>query len=288
MSIGAPKESEESLLPDMTVLDDAISEMKKELCEARKATRRATLDWKKGSKSKGGGRRMLLEVASPGRRHLQLRALRQRSVPMAGPGFGVNRKGSLGDQSSMCSAGGLQQKRKAFVRKESAETQDDESCQQNDVEVDEHNSLEELGFVPRAVSDSLAWRESLRVKYMRDKKCIKEGFKFYDTAATVVAGDGKPHTINLSKNCYNLTLAERKDSVVSNAKWKAMIGEVKGVLEANCRPPSGQMDLLTGCERYGAQKLRTKGQLWYASGWHLDPTSNEGWESGRLVGFGEK
>ena len=47
---------------------------------------------------------------------------------------------------------------KAVVRKESAETQDYESCQQIDMEVDENKSLEQLGFVPSAVSDSAVWQ----------------------------------------------------------------------------------------------------------------------------------
>ena len=37
----------------------------------------------------------------------------------------------------------------------------------------------------------------------------------------LVAGDGKPQTINLCKNCYNLRLAERKESEVTNVKEKA-------------------------------------------------------------------
>ena len=46
--------------------------------------------------------------------------------------FGVNRKGSLGDQSSMISAGCSQKKRKAVVRWTFAATQEYESWQQND------------------------------------------------------------------------------------------------------------------------------------------------------------
>ena len=42
----------------------------------------------------------------------------------------------------MSSAGGLQKKRKAAVQKESAETQEYESCRQNDVGVD----MNEFGF----------------------------------------------------------------------------------------------------------------------------------------------
>ena len=54
----------------------------------------------------------------------------------------------------MSSAGGLQKKRKAVVRKESADTQQYESCQQNDMEVGRDESLLELSFVPSVVGDS--------------------------------------------------------------------------------------------------------------------------------------
>ena len=146
-------------------------------------------------------------------------------------GIGVNRKSSLEDQSSMTSAGGLQKKRKAVVRKEFADTQEYESRQQ-----DWNKSLEELAFVPSAVSDSAAWRDSFRVKYMCDKKCNKEGFKFCDIAAILVEDDGKPHTINLCRNCYSLRLGERSDSKVTNARWDATIEQEvsRGKLSAAC------------------------------------------------------
>ena len=47
-----------------------------------------------------------------------------------------------------------------MIRKESVETQDCESCQ--DMEEDDDKSLEEMGFVPSAVSDSARWRRALR------------------------------------------------------------------------------------------------------------------------------
>ena len=52
---------------------------------------------------------------------------------------------------------------------------------------------------------------------MCDKKCTEDGFKFCDIADIVVADDGKPHTINLCRNCYNLRLAERDDTKGTNA-----------------------------------------------------------------------
>ena len=69
-------------------------------------------------------------------------------------GVGLNQRASLGDQSSVSSAGGAQKKRKAVVRRVSADTQECESCQQNDVDVDK----EELSFVPSSVGTSAGWR----------------------------------------------------------------------------------------------------------------------------------
>ena len=173
---------------------------------------------------------MLLEEASKGAPG------GQSSKAEIDSGIGVNRKSSLGDHSSMTSAGDLQKKRKAVVQKEFADTQEYESRQQNDVEVDLNKSLEELSFVPSVVSDSARWRDSFRVKYMCDKKCNKEGFKFCDIAPILVEDDGKPHTINLCRNCYSLRLGERSDSKVTNARWDATIEQEvsRGKLSAAC------------------------------------------------------
>ena len=66
----------------------------------------------------------------------------------------------------MCSAGGSQKKKKAAVRKESTETQEYKSCQQNDMEVDRDEGMKELSFIPSAVSDSAGWRELSGSQYM--------------------------------------------------------------------------------------------------------------------------
>ena len=111
-------------------------------------------------------------------------------------GVDVNCDGSFGDQSSVSSTRASQKKKKAVVRKESADTQECESCHQNGMEGSRDESMPTAG-----------WRESFRVKYMCDKKCNKEGFKFNDIAAISVENDGKPHTINLCENCHSLRLA---------------------------------------------------------------------------------
>ena len=83
---------------------------------------------------------MPLELTLAGRRHLE-------EMWSAGePGVDVDRMGSLRDQSAMSIAGDSHKKRKAAVRKESAETQEYKSCQQNDVEVHREQGMEELRF----------------------------------------------------------------------------------------------------------------------------------------------
>ena len=56
-----------------------------------------------------------------------------------------------------------------------------------------------------------------------EKKVAREGFKFFDIAATLVENEGRPHTVNLWKKCYNLRLAERNEPEVTHARWKTMI-----------------------------------------------------------------
>ena len=107
------------------------------------------------------------------------------------------------------------------VRKGSAETQDCESCQQTDMEKDNDKSLEDLGFVTRAVSDSAGWHEPL--KCMCDQKRNEESFKLNDIASILVEDDGKPHKVNLCGHCCNLRLTDRNESKVTHASWKTMI-----------------------------------------------------------------
>ena len=72
----------------------------------------------------------------------------------ASSGLVLTRGLRLGHQSSASSTGGSQKKRKAAIRKESASTQQHESCQQNDMEVDMEENKEERSFVPSSVSNS--------------------------------------------------------------------------------------------------------------------------------------
>ena len=42
------------------------------------------------------------------------------------------------------------------------------------------------------------------LEFMRNRQCLKEGFKSYDIASVIVEEDGEPHTFNHCKDCYNL------------------------------------------------------------------------------------
>ena len=39
-------------------------------------------------------------------------------------------------------------------------------------------------------------------KFVCDRQCSEECFKFYDIALIMVEDDGEPHTINFCLNCY--------------------------------------------------------------------------------------
>ena len=73
---------------------------------------------------------MLLEVASPGRWHLDPKCSKAEMGSSGESQVGVNRKGSLGDQSSKSSTVGWKNERKAVVRNDSAETRHSVSCQE--------------------------------------------------------------------------------------------------------------------------------------------------------------
>ena len=75
---------------------------------------------------------------------------------------------------------------------------------------------------PCAACDSAGWHEP---RFMCDRQCRKGGFRFYDIAAIMLEEDGKPHTMSLCRDCYNLRQAERKEPVVSCQRWRIMIGE---------------------------------------------------------------
>ena len=80
----------------------------------------------------------------------------------------VDQRGSLEDQSALRSLGSSQTKRKAAVRKQSAETQENESRRKNDLEVGRDEGMEELCFVPSAASDTAGCHTA---RFTCDKRC---------------------------------------------------------------------------------------------------------------------
>ena len=137
---------------------------------------------------------------------------------------------------------------KAAVEKESAETQEYESCQQNDLEVDRDEGMEESSLVPSAIVDATGWHKA---RFMCDNRCKREGFDFFDIAVMLAEDEGRPHTINHCKQWYNLSLAERNEPAVTHARRKVTIGE-----ESSRRGAKGFAGRMW--ERYAAYKLRAR------------------------------
>ena len=102
----------------------------------------------------------------------------------------MEQRASLAYQSSVSSAGSKQKKRKAAVRKESADTQEYEAYQQNDM----HG----------AVSDSAGWHAP---KFRCDKH------------------DGKPHTMNFCLNCFDPKEKDRREPAISGWQWKILVSD---------------------------------------------------------------
>ena len=108
----------------------------------------------------------------------------------------------------MCSVGPTQKKRRAATLRKRRTT----SCQ--GMEVDDYKSLKKLSSVPSGVSDSAGWREPLSLGHAHATKRLQ----FVKHLATIVVEeDGKPHTINLCRDCYYCMLAASGESKVTNA-----------------------------------------------------------------------
>ena len=108
------------------------------------------------------------------------------------------------------------EKGEAVVQKLSADTQEHESCQQNELDVDRDEAQVEFCFVPSVVSDSAGWRES---KFMCDRQCRKESFKFHDIASLMAEDDGEPPFQPLHESLQSM--ARRKEGT---RRWAANDG----------------------------------------------------------------
>ena len=118
---------------------------------------------------------------------------------------------SAGDQG-----GFAEKKMEAVVRKGSAETQEYESCQLSDMDVDMDENKEDLNFIHSALSSSAGWHGP---KLMCDRQCGKEGFMYYDIAPVMVEDDGEPLVINLCTGCHN---SRHGDAGVGNSGCTSM------------------------------------------------------------------
>ena len=72
--------------------------------------------------------------------------------------------------------------------------------------------IEELSFVPSSVSEP-QW-----ALHMCDNKCVEEGFKFFQLAATVTEEGGTVHTTNVCILCHN----ERRLKQGGRKEYKAI------------------------------------------------------------------
>ena len=81
-----------------------------------------------------------------------------------------------------------------MVRKESADTLEYKSCQMKNM--DGNKCGEQDG--------------SHEPRFMCDRQCWKEGFKYCDIASVMVEDDGEPHTIRLCKRTVTIE-ARRKE-----------------------------------------------------------------------------
>ena len=119
---------------------------------------------RKNTKTKEG-ELVRLELTLATRRHLEPKASWLKSGPCASPGLTLAGRAR---QSSRSSAGCSQKEEE--VQKESAETQEHELCQQNEMEVDRDDGTEELSFVPSAASDTAGgWPDSCATKGEKGK-----------------------------------------------------------------------------------------------------------------------
>ena len=103
------------------------------------------------------------------------------------------------------------------------------------------------------VSDLAGWHEH---RFMCDRQCRKDGFKFYDIASIMVEDDGRLDTINLCMIWYNLREEERKEPAVSGKRWRIIVGEKSS--RGKLSPCLGSKMIW---ECYAAQKMHAQSLL---------------------------
>ena len=106
------------------------------------------------------------------------------------------------------------QKRRAVIRVESDETQD-HVMERRRCGYPRKEEVEEIGFVPSAVSEPL-W-----ALHLCDNECCEQGFKYFQLAALSEEG-GAVRNINLCKQCYNERRVQQGEQPVKAAEWRDM------------------------------------------------------------------
>ena len=108
------------------------------------------------------------------------------------------------------------QKRSDVIRVESEEMQD-RVMERRSCGYPGQEEVEEIGFVPSAVSGPL-W-----VLHLCDNECSEQGFKYIQLAAIVSEEGGAVRTINLRKQCYNERRVQQGEQPVKAAQWTEMM-----------------------------------------------------------------
>ena len=108
-----------------------------------------------------------------------------------------------------------------MLRRESADTQEHESCQLNDMDVEAYENEEKLRFIPSAVSSSAGWHEP---NFSVTGNVGEKGFKYNDIASVMVKDHGE-HKIDVCKHCHNLRHGEKKEPIVNSRLWKLLVAE---------------------------------------------------------------
>ena len=108
----------------------------------------------------------------------------------------------------------LSQKRRAVVRRESAETQD-----YTNKPLMKSENLEELAYATSA-TDEPRWDI-----HMCDNRCRDKDILFQKLAAVVTDEGGSPHTMNLCRNCFSKIFMEQKKAKVIRSQWEDVRAE---------------------------------------------------------------
>ena len=121
-----------------------------------------------------------------------------------------------------------------MLRKESADTQEYESCQLNDMDVDMDENKQELIFLPIAVSDSAGWREpNIMCDRQSTRSICQQRWQWKSSEPVSIAGGGSAAGIPCSVRTWesNVRLARGEVRV-----WVERRASGRGVPSRAARP----------------------------------------------------